>query len=333
MMAGQAYPLIFISAILLAACAAQPPKPGSDAQAIAVSSAAPSDPLERHLLARAQEAMAREDWFDATMYWEILQLVRPEMPEYARQLQKSQARADAEAASQLRAAEAARGRGEMELARVAYLKALRFDPDDQTALAGLRAIEKSQMAVVFPTRAKLVNTVPRPGNQQARPQAAPYTGVRQQLDLGILLFRQGDYASSIQILEKCLRDDPQDETARRYLADAHQQLAQQRLRAGKREDALASLEAAHAHKGKPSPLAESIRALRAALADDFYEQGVRAYYTDIGQAITLWERGLRYDPGHKSILSRLTQARQVRQNLKALEGKFRRAPATWPERP
>lgn len=317
--------LIAITAAgILAACATPPePRPGITSDT-SISPTPSPPPLEQHFLEQAQALMRQERWSEAAVQWEVLQLLHPDVSEYTQRLDTSRARARQTAAQHLEMADDARQRGNPDQAMVAYLKSLLMDPANKTALAGLRRIETERASMAYPNKASRPNGMPRRNHAPttAKAQPAPYGGTRQVLDVGILLFRQGDYAASIQTLEKYLRGDPQDESGRRYLIDAYLQIAQQRLRAGRREEALASMEKARSLKGQADKeLAEGIQSLRHSLADEYYEKGVRAYYSDIGKAIAFWERGLQFNPYHKLSHARLNQARKAQQNLRALEGK------------
>ena len=310
---------VIMAAAFLASCAGPARMPELFAPARPASAAS----LEERTLSQARELTRQEQWSEAAVQWEILQLLRPDVPEYARELDRCQSLAKEAAARHLKAANAARERKEIDQAMLAYLKALRMEPENTTAMEGLRAIEKQRAAMGPLARNARANGNAKNSRAHASRGAPPepYGNARQDLDLGIMLFRQGDHAGSIQVIEKYLRGDPRDETARRYLADAYQQLGQQQARAGRREEALASLEKARSLKGREvgGDLAESIRSLRASLADDYYQKGARAYYNDISAAIALWERGLRFDPGHKLINARLQEARKARQKIQTLD--------------
>lgn len=310
---------VIMAAVSLASCAGPARMPEIFAPAQPASAVA----LEAQTLPLARELAKQQRWSEAAVHWEILQLLRPDVPEYAQELERCQTLAKDTAAQQLKAANAARERKDIDQATAAYLKALRMEPDNKAALEGLRGIEKQRAATGALARNARANGNAK--NNRAyvsrAVQPEPYGGMRQDLDLGIMLFRQGDHAGSIPVIEKYLRGDPRDESARRYLGDAYLQLGQQQTRAGKKEEALASLEKARSLKGREvgGDLAESIRSLRASLADDYYQKGARTYYSDINGAIAQWERGLRFDPTHKLINARLKEARKAQQKIETLD--------------
>lgn len=319
---GRVRPLLLAEVIMAAASLASCAGPARIPEIFAPTRPASAASLEERTLSQAGELTKQQRWYEAAVQWEILQLLRPDVPEYARQLESCQTRAKEAASQQLKAANAARERKDVELATVSYLKALRMEPDNRTAMDGLRAIEKQRASLGPLARNARANGDAKSNRAHASRAAhpEPYGGARQDLDLGIMLFRQGDHAGSIQAIERYLRADPRDETARRYLGDAHLQLGRQQMRAGRREEALASLEKARSLKGREvgGDLAEPIRSLRASLADEYYEKGARVYYSDINEAIAQWERGLRFDPNHKLINARLREARKARQKMQTL---------------
>ena len=265
------------------------------------------------------EALARDErWSDAADHWHVLALVRPDVPDYARRRDEARSRSRQAAGTRLDAAAVARRRGNAEQASLLYLKALSADPGNSAALQALREIEKERASrgnTVKPGRA--IATMPRQQRGASPAAAPPYPAERRDLDYGVMLYHQAEYASSIRTLETYLKTAPRDELGRRYLAQASVQLGQQLLAQGKKEEALAMFDKAGAADPQE---AEGVRgsaaSLRKLLADEHYEQGLRAYNSDLRAAIEHWERSLKYDPNHLNASLRLRQARQVEKNLR-----------------
>ncbi len=314
--------LVAVAATALLASCASSPQPGQ----VSPVSAMPATSFETRHRNQALAFMQQGRWADATVQWEILDLLEPDNPEYKRNLIESQTQSKRIASECLRAAAESRRHGDLEAATVSYLKALNAEPNNQQAMQGLRQIDAEKVARSYLNRTGRIIARPYPVQTTVRDHgaaplngAAPFTQARQDLDLGIMLVRQGDYASAIQALEKYLRQDPQDESARRNLGDAYSQLADQRLNAGRKEEALAYLEKAQSLKDPGSnDLADAIRSLRLALAEQYYQMGARAYYTDLDKAIALWERSLQFNPEQKQAALRLQQAREAARKLKAI---------------
>ena len=94
------------------------------------------------------------------------------------------------------------------------------------------------------------------------------------------------------------------------------QLAQQ----GKKEEALASLEKAQrVDEPDTLKLGNQIRALKKTLAEEYYQQGLRVYQTDLTKAMQHWQRSLQYEPNHMQAGVRMEQARRIQQKLKIIK--------------
>jgi tetratricopeptide (TPR) repeat protein len=141
------------------------------------------------------------------------------------------------------------------------------------------------------------------------------------LDAGILLLNQGDYPAAVQTLEAYIRRNPHDELGNRTFQEAYMELAQQRTKEGKKEEALAYLDTAHGvRENKSSPeLTRAIQSLRKEIAEDYYRQGLREQSTNLSEAIRLWEKTLKYDPEHARAARQLGQARKMEQNVRSIQ--------------
>jgi tetratricopeptide (TPR) repeat protein len=81
-------------------------------------------------------------WAEAVVEWDILVLLRPENAEYQTQQRDVKARIAKAVEEDLKSAEEARQRGDLQEASRSYLKALSLDPSNRPALAALRKIEQ-----------------------------------------------------------------------------------------------------------------------------------------------------------------------------------------------
>ncbi len=324
-----------LSILLLASCAPAPaPVPVVPREAPAPSPApahvprshppsTPELPLEQRERERAEALMQEGRWAEAATHWEILQLLRPDQQDYGKKLAEARSHSSHAATENLQEAEQARAQGQTSRAAVLYLKALAADPSDSEAAQALRDIEKEH--------ARKVNFGPsaRGGNgemsvnvrRSSKPAATPSTAEGRDLDSAILLLHQADYSAAVQMLETYVRKNPHDDLGRRTLQDAYVDLARQRTKEGKKEDALAYLDKVQGLRDtKSNPeLTRAIQSLRKEVAEDYYQQGLRAQSTNLSEAIRLWEKTLKYDPEHAQAARRLEQARKMEQNLRSIQ--------------
>jgi len=323
-----------VSALVLASCASAPepvtPQERPAASPVPARIAHPRPPppptelpLEQRERETAERLMQEGRWTEAIPHWEVLELLRPDQPAYAKKLADAKSRAAAAATEHLQQARQARQQGQNDRAFVLYLKVLSANPDNAEAAQALREIEKDS------TRRAYVGALSRGGNNEAMAgirrgsngPPPPSAAERGELDSAVALLHQGDAAASAQALEGYVRKNPRDDLGKRTLQDAYVELSRQRNQEGKKEEALAYLDKAQAlREGKSNPgLARSIQSLRKEIAEDYYQQGLRTERTDLSEAISAWEKTLKYDPDHPLAAQRLERARRMQQNLRSIQ--------------
>ncbi len=170
---------------------------------------------------------------DAAVAWEILGVLRPDVPEYREQWSRTQRLIEAAVAERLLRASQAQRRGELDVAAQGYLAVLALQPEHSQAAEALRAIERERNKRNVLGRAARLAATPRTP-APARPPAAESVGAnptsaadRNDLEHAAMLTIQGDHDDAIQLLEKRLANSRQDEVARVMLADAYFQKAEE----------------------------------------------------------------------------------------------------------
>jgi len=323
MRANRAPRAIACIAALVAACASSPPERPQQPTVYTVVEprAASLAELERNYRERAA-ALARDGrWAEARAAWEVLLLVDPDSSSYRQQYELAQTRTAELVAERLKAADKAREAGENEQATLAYLRVLSVDPRDAAAARALRELEVERVKRAYlsrPPRVVLANRSPE--RNGAKNSVAPSANDLSDLELGVMLFRQGDYAGSAQNLEKYLQKHARDESARGYLADAYYHLGLAAQQKGRKEEALGYLEKAQRlGYSDPAELTKAIRSVRQALGEEYYRLGVQAFGSSIDRAISMWERSVYFDPGQTQAQLRLQQARRARETMQSIE--------------
>jgi tetratricopeptide (TPR) repeat protein len=301
----------------------QTPAQAPSSQSATPISASKDLAWEQQRREHADDLMGESRWSEAATEWEILAVLRPGNSEYEKKLADSRAQSASAATSNLEAANEARRKGENERATLLYLKALRADPENVAAAQALRELDREQprKSNMNPYARMMYGERVRSTSSESRSASMPRSSERADLDTGILLFNQGDYVSSIQTLQEYLRRYPQDDLGKRTLRDAYLALANQRVQEGNKEEALANLEKARkvpAPQSSAPQLPGAIQSLRKELAEDYYQQGLRAQRKDLKAAIRLWELALQYDPAHAQASVHLQQARRMQQTLEAI---------------
>jgi tetratricopeptide (TPR) repeat protein len=263
-------------------------------------------------------------WAEAGTHWEILLLLRPDQQDYVKELAEARSHSNHAAAEYLQEAEQARGQGQPNRAATLYLKALSADPGNDKAAQALRDTERerARRANFGPSVRGGTGEIPLNLRRSSKPAATPSTVEGRELDAAILLLHQGDdSAAAFQTLETYARKNPHDDLGRRALQDAYVDLARQRSKQGKKEEALAYLEKAQGMRDNKSgtELTRAIKSLRKDIAEDYYQQGLRAQSTNLSEAIRLWEKVLKSDPEHAQAARQLERARKMERDLRSMQ--------------
>ncbi len=170
---------------------------------------------------------------DAAVAWEILGVLRPDVPEYREQWSRTQSQIEAGVAERLQRATQAQRRGELDVAAQGYLAVLALQPEHAQAADALRAIERERNKRNVLGRAARLAPTPRTPAPARPPVVEPAAANaaspsdRNDLEHAAMLTIQGDHDDAIQLLEKRLANSRQDEVARSMLADAYFQKAEE----------------------------------------------------------------------------------------------------------
>ncbi len=312
-------------AVLLAACVSAPvsePPTRPSGPTLGAPAGSPLAELERSYRERAL-ALSREGRLsEAQSLWEVLVLLQPESADYRAQLEQTQRRIADAVAERLKAAEKARQAGDLEQATMRYLRVLSVDPQNVAAARALRELDAGRVKRAYLSRPPRVAVASRPpaGRNDSRSAVAPSASELGELELGVGLSRQGDYAGSVQSLEKYLQSHPRDDHARGDLADAYYQLGLASLRLGRKEEAFGYLEKAQRlGPTDPAEAAKTLRAVRQALGEEYYRLGLQAFASNLDKAIALWERSVYYDPDQTQAQVRLQQARRAQATMRSID--------------
>jgi hypothetical protein len=275
--ARAALALLLAAAMGLAGgCATPQPNleaPARDAPSPPRKTASPQSDFEARQKERAITLGRQGRLADAAVAWEILGVLRPDVPEYREQWSRTQGQIDSAVAERLQRATQAQRRGELDVAAQGYLAVLALQPEHSQAADALRAIERERNKRNVLGRAARLAPTPRTA-APARPPAAESAAAtsastpdRNDLEHAAMLTIQGDHDDAIQLLEKRLAHSGQDEVARVMLADAYFQKAEE-LAPRDKAGAIAALEKS-VRLDPAHPLAAArLKQLRAAAPDE-----------------------------------------------------------------
>ena len=305
--------------VLLAACAPAPPVPDPEPEVVR---AAPPPAVRsfrgaaivRHarLAASAREA---GDLATAADHEEVLVLLAPEDPARRKALQATREAIRRATRTHADAGLAARRAGELATARDSFLRVLALDPDNADAAKALREIDLAVMAKSQSDRAARVRvTDDIIANAKAR--AAESYDLEQRLEL----VRAGDLNAGLRELRSWVDANPGERASRQRIGAAVAEKARESESKGQREVALGLYEQAVSLAGAGTPeWTLRMQALRKALGEQYYTEGMKLFRTDLAGAIRHWENGARYDPSNTNLQLRLREAKIAHQKLQKID--------------
>ncbi len=208
---------------VLVGCAASAPGDGhleaSDARS-AATQATPRSVYEEQQRERALAYARQRRLADAAIAWELLTVLRPDIPEYRANLADLQRQIDAAVAERLPRATQAAQRGELDNATQLYLAILALQPLNDAAADALRQLERERNRRNYLGKFSRA-TLTRRAMAQAETPATGGLSARNDIEHAALLAGDGEFDDAIEILEHRLALDPKDRAARHLLADVY----------------------------------------------------------------------------------------------------------------
>lgn len=101
-------------------------------------------PWELSQRERAEVLTRQGQLAEAALVWEVLKTIRPQIGEYRKRWQALQVQIGQAVAERLQQADAANGRGQLDIAARGYLSVLALQPTNARAADSLRAIERER---------------------------------------------------------------------------------------------------------------------------------------------------------------------------------------------
>lgn len=314
----------FALALLLIGCAGAPPLPTPSPTPAAPAPEAKAAPPPTHAFdvpARKKRAVAlteATDYRAALTQWKILQTLQPAEPEFASRVRELEDLIAREVQSLAAEGKQAATKDNPAAARRAWLGVLALDPNNQTALQVLRAIEEQRVkSIQAATTARAKRMVASKNSERSgedKSQADYY------LDMGMKLFEERDWQGSQREVEKYLAAYPDDAKARTLLAKVHQNLAAEFENGGQ-------LEAASEHLDRVKTLDKKLgktdaartQKIKHAIAEQYYQEALRAQHDSLDNAIVLLKKSVAYDPSHEKAQSQLRKALRMQKKLQNIK--------------
>jgi tetratricopeptide (TPR) repeat protein len=213
-----------IGLTLLSACTSTPTGSANKAAAGSPNTAFEQQELDRANLLTRQGKLA-----EAALSWEVLTVLRPDVPRYADRLHQVRDQIERSATELANNARQAQRRGALDEAAQRYLALLAIKPDDSAAAEALRGIERERIKRDSLGRLSRVTVAGHMVQSAARSDgeaANALSAERNDLEHAALLAGQGDFDDAIALLSPRLKAKPKDDAARALLADVYYRKAQ-----------------------------------------------------------------------------------------------------------
>lgn len=311
-----------VAAFGLSACVSQPdngddptklsqrvttPVPKETAVKSAKTTPQPPAPNREKLAALYME---QGRYADALLQWKILQTLHPDDERYERQVEQTKEHIDKLAGQRYRLGIAALEKGDIPGARHELLATLALDPTHTAALENLRRTEFDRVWRIQTAKLEKLKT--------AEDRKAPNVGEQERsyFELGTQMLREGDYPGAVREIQKYLNSYPNDVHAKKLISEAYAKLAAQQQRQGLLHNALGNIEQAKRFNATSNSKTE--KDVRSALANDYYEKGLRTLRHDLKVAIEMFNKALEYNPQHAKAREKLTDAQRMQKKLEEI---------------
>lgn len=306
----------------LAACATRtaPPVPGPP---VAEAPAGPTETdraIERRRAA-AQKLEQEHDLAGAATQWQIVLLLAPQDRQAAERMAAVRASIGKAVAEELAIGKDALRRGEIERAQQSLLRVLALDADNKEAVEGLREIDRQRAMRRGAERAARAQAAESMAATRSRSARRPSSEAGDyDIEQSLELLRAGDSAVALGELRRYVSTNPRDRALRERIAGALYSRAQELEKQGKGFAAAEMYaEAIKAHSVPPRDWSTRLSRLKARLAAEEYESGVRLMSSDIAAAIRHFEATLRLAPNHTQAQLQLDRAQKMQQKLRAID--------------
>jgi len=312
--------LIAVAAALTGCATAPAPPTSAPAPDVPAARADVERAAERHR-ALALKLEAAHDLADAAHQWQVVLLLLPDDRQATAQLAALRRTIAKVVSEELGVARDAQRRTDLDKAEQSMLRVLAYDPYNEEAVAALREIDRqraTRRAADRAARARMEEKTVATRNRTVR-RSTPTEAGEYDIEQSIELLRAGDAKVALPELRRYAQANPRDRAARERIAVAVYAQAQQLQ--GQGADAAAVSMYADAIKLHPAPprdWSSQLAQLRARLANQEYEMGVRLMATDVPAAIAHFEAALRYAPDHTQAQLRLERARKMQENLRSI---------------
>ena len=307
---------------------AAPPPPPAPRPALTAAQVADAVAKHRKL---ADAARQTGDLATAAAQLQILALLAPDDAAVTRELATTRATIATQARAEVAAGTAALAANDLDRATQAMLRALALDPAQPDAAKALREIDRRRFTRIQADRAAKVTSlqdqVATSAAQRAQATRSD-AGDGYDVEQAIEMFRAGDTTGGLRDLKSYVDANPGNRAARQRIATIVADRARELENQGQREPALNLYEQATALRGDANGAwAARMPPLRRELSLEYFEKGMRAYRTDLAQAVTFFQASVRFDPANAQAAAKLKDAQDAKAKLDRIDKDTRKPQA------
>lgn len=270
--------------------------------------------IEEHRM-RAMAREAEGGLRGALEEWRVVEALAPESEEAHEKIRSLRRRIDARVKFHMTTATDALRRDDMRNARLHLLKALALKPSNKSTADLLRKIENRQVAANFAKSSTEPRIIGSGETIDPYSSPSPGRGYPEEHDRSAHDYGQ----EGVAVLGEPTGSVDRGAGSKATRA-AHLRLAAIYRAEGRLEKALEHLlKAKEQEKAANGEVDRYIAETKAALAEQYYREGVQSFRSDLDQSIQAFERALDYDPEHERAKHYLSTASRLRQQRKVTQ--------------
>lgn len=267
-------------------------------------------------VALAKKLENQKQLADSQIQWNILKEMFPDSEYVTQQAQQLSAKID-KRVDQLRS-QLNHGSGESLSSkdRIVYLKILSLQPGNVEAREALQKEEWSKVELAATMKTEKIQRL-FTENQKKAKKEIDLARFKQEVKE---LLQSEKYVSLIKLTETFLKDFPDYQPAYQIKYNALVGIANNHLKAGRKEEAITYYEQAQAVNDLNSESLDSkIGQLREQVSNDFYLLGMKAFKTNIDKAVSLLQKSVEVNPQNHRARQQLTRATKIQKNLQKIK--------------
>jgi len=269
---------------------------------------------KRHQLAVNFESSG--NYQDAMTQWKILRLIYSNPPQVEQQIERLSLKVSILTETLHKKASTSTELNRNEQKRL-YLTILSFNPNDVLALQELTRLTRVR---AIDHSAKRIERVVKKEPEESLEQDIKQRKFKAFIDAMILLRTNNQHHVILEMTDKFLLKNPENEQALKFQFTSLISLAEAQLVEQNYKEAINIFERALSVNGMNSIETENrLQRIKNELSTKFYRKGIKLFTSDLSKAIDMFTKSLKYNSKNANARLKLTQAKKIQDNLRKIK--------------